>query len=152
MQLPTEDRFLMSKTELLNKIATLLGGRAAERVIFDEISTGAHNDLSKATDIARSMVREYGMSEELGQVYLKGEPKAQFLQPGFSEHGEYSDETSRMIDQEVRRIIDEQYKVALSIIAEHRATIEKAVAILLEREKITGDELQLIMDETENPA
>jgi len=152
MQLPTEDRFLMSKTELLNKIATLLGGRAAEQTIFDEISTGAHNDLAKATGIARSMVIEYGMSENLGQVYLKGEPKLQFLQQGMADRGEYSDETSRMIDQEVRRIIDEQYKVALAIIKDHRDTIEKAVTVLLDREKISGDELRDIMDENGSTA
>ncbi len=146
MQLPTEDRFLMSKAELLNKIATLLGGRACEQIIFEEISTGAHNDLSKATDIAKSMVIEYGMSEKLGQVYLKGDPKSPFLQPGTADRGDHSDETSRMIDQEVRRIIDEQYKIALSIIEQQRSTIENAVTVLLEREKITGDELREIMD------
>ncbi len=146
MQLPTEDRYLMSRTELLNKIAVLLGGRAAELIIFDEISTGAHNDLAKATDIARSMVIEYGMSETLGQVYLKGEPKSPFLQPGFAARGEHSDETSQMIDHEVRRIIDEQYMVARSLIQEQRETIEKAVTVLLDREKITGEELREIMD------
>ncbi|MDH3329640.1 MAG: ATP-dependent zinc metalloprotease FtsH [Desulfobulbaceae bacterium] len=145
MQLPTEDRYLMSKTELLNKIASLLGGRAAERTVFDEISTGAHNDLARASDIARSMVIEYGMSERLGQVYLKGEPKAMFLQPGLYQRGDFSEETSRMIDEEVRKIIDEQYQVALDILKEHRDTIEKAVIVLLEREKITGDELKEIM-------
>jgi len=145
MQLPTEDRYLMSKTELLNKIASLLGGRAAERTIFDEISTGAHNDLARASDIARSMVIEYGMSERLGQVYLKGEPKAMFLQPGLYQRGDFSEETSRMIDEEVRKIIDEQYQVALDILKEHLDTIEKAVTVLLDREKITGDELKEIM-------
>lgn len=145
MQLPTEDRFLMSKTELLNKIATLLGGRAAEQTIFDEISTGAHNDLAKASDIARSMIIEYGMSERLGQVYLKGEPKAQFLMPGTYQRGEFSEETSRMIDEEVRKIIDAQYQVALDILKEHRDTIEKAVTVLLDKEKITGGELKEIM-------
>lgn len=147
MQLPTEDRFLLSKTELLNKITVLLGGRAAELTIFEEISTGAHNDLAKATDIARSMVIEYGMSDSLGQVYLKGEPKAQFLQMGLADRGDHSDETSQMIDREISRIIDEQYKVALSIIHEQRPIIEKAVVILLDREKITGDELREIMEE-----
>jgi cell division protease FtsH len=149
MQLPTEDRFLMSRNELLNKIATLLGGRAAEQTIFEEISTGAHNDLAKATDIARSMVIEYGMSESLGQVYLKGDAKGQFLQPGLASRSEHSDETSRMIDQEIRRIIDEQYKVALTIIQEQRGTIEKAVVVLLDREKITGEELREIMNDSE---
>ena len=145
MQLPTEDRYLMSKAELLSKIATLLGGRAAERTMLDEISTGAHNDLARATDIARSMVIEYGMSEALGQVYLKGEPPAQFLQPGLFQRGAYSEETSRRIDDEVARIIDEQYQVALAILQGHRETIEQAVKVLLQQEKITGDELKQIM-------
>ena len=147
MQLPTEDRYLMSKTELLNKIAILLGGRGAELTVFNEISTGAHNDLAKATDIARSMVIEYGMSDKLGQVYLKGEPKAMFLQPGLTQRGDYSEQTSRLIDEEVKKIIDEQYQVALAILKEHRTTIEKAVLVLLEKEKITGDELKSIMEE-----
>ncbi len=145
MQLPTEDRYLLSKTELLNKIAILLGGRAAELTVFNEISTGAHNDLAKATDIARSMVIEYGMSERLGQVYLKGDPTAQFLQPGLHAAAEYSNETSHMIDEEVRKIIDEQYQVALDILKERKDTLEKAVKILLDKEKISGDELKGIM-------
>ena len=145
MQLPTEDRYLMSTAELLNKIAVLLGGRAAERTMLDEISTGAHNDLARATDIARSMIIEYGMSETMGQVYLKGEPKAQFLQPGLSQRGDYSEETSRRIDEEVKKIIAEQYQVALSILKGQRDTIETAVKVLLEQEKITGDELKEIM-------
>ena len=145
MQLPTEDRYLMSKAELFNKIAVLLGGRAAERTMLDEISTGAHNDLARATDIARSMIIEYGMSETMGQVYLKGELKAQFLQPGLFQRGDYSEETSRRIDEEVKKIIDEQYQVALSILEGQRDTIETAVKILLEKEKITGDELKEIM-------
>ena len=152
MQLPTEDRYLMSKTELLNKVAVLLGGRAAERTVLDEISTGAHNDLARATDIARSMVIEYGMSETLGQVYLKGEPKAQFLQPGLFQRGDYSEETSRRIDEEVKKIIDEQYQAALSILKGQRDTIERAVKVLLEKEKITGDELKQIMASVEQAA
>jgi cell division protease FtsH len=149
MQLPTEDRYLMSKTELFNKIAVLLGGRAAERAMLDEISTGAHNDLARATDIARSMIIEYGMSDTMGQVYLKGEAKAQFLQPGLFQRGDYSEETSRRIDEEVKKIIDEQYQVALAILEKRRETIERAVKILLEQEKISGDELKQIMAETE---
>ena len=152
MQLPTEDRYLMSKAELFNKIAVLLGGRAAERTMLDEISTGAHNDLARATDIARSMVIEYGMSEALGQVYLKGEPKAQFLQPGLFQRGDYSEETARRIDEEVNRIIDEQYRVALEILQGQRDTIERAVKVLLEQEKISGDELKQIMDAVEKGA
>ena len=145
MQLPTEDRFLMSKTELLNKIATLLGGRASEQTVFNEISTGAHNDFAKATDIARSMIVEYGMSDRLGQVYLKGDPAAQFLQPGLHTQSEHSDETSRMIDEEIRKIIDEQYQVALDILKNKREPLERAVKVLLDKEKITGEDLKKII-------
>ena len=145
LQLPTEDRFLMNRSELLNKIATLLGGRAAEQIVFNEISTGAHNDLAKATDIARSMIIEYGMSEKLGQVYLKGEPSARFLYPGLHAPPEYSEETARFVDEEIRQIIDQQYEVALNILGDKQNILEQAAGILLEREKISGDELKKIM-------
>ncbi|HPB71088.1 MAG TPA: ATP-dependent zinc metalloprotease FtsH, partial [Syntrophales bacterium] len=105
LQVPTEDRFLMKKTELENKIATLLGGRAAEEIIYGDVSTGAHNDLSRATDIAKSMVREYGMSEALGQVYLARDKRPQFLDIGLGEGGDYSPATAEAIDREVREII-----------------------------------------------
>jgi cell division protease FtsH len=111
MQVPTEDRFLMRKTELNNRIATLLGGRAAEALIFNDISTGAQNDLSRATDIARSMVKEYGMSERLGQVFFANKQQPAFLGTHGEAGGQYSDETAKTIDEEVRRIIDEQYEV-----------------------------------------
>ena len=109
LQLPTEDRFLMTKSELENKIAVLLGGRIAEETIFGEASTGAQNDLVKATDIAKSMVKAYGMSDKLGTITLERERQSQFLQlPISSEKGDYSEETAREIDCEVRRIVDEQ--------------------------------------------
>ncbi len=145
MQLPTEDRFLMNQTELLNKIASLLGGRAAELTVFNEVSTGAHNDLAKATDIARSMVIEYGMSDKLGQVYLKGEPTAQFLQPGLRNSTGYSEETARIIDEEVRKIIDKQYEVALNILKDKQELLKKAAQVLLQKEKISGAELEEII-------
>ncbi len=149
MQVPTEDRFLMTKTELLGKIASLLGGRAAEEMIFQDISTGAHNDLAKATDIARSMVTEYGMSEKAGQVYYKGEPQAIFLQAGMRQaaKGEYSDVTAQVIDEEVRNIIDQQYAIALQILDEKKAVLEVAVMELLEKEKIEGTYLEELMEE-----
>ena len=146
IQVPTEDRFLMKKTELLNKIATLLGGRAAEEIKFGDISTGAHNDLAKATDIARSMVKEYGMSEKIGQVYYAREKKARFLDLGLEGAVEYSDATSEMIDLEVRDIIQAQYAVALQILQGKKESIEKAAVLLLEKEKIEGNELKSIME------
>ncbi len=150
MQVPTEDRFLMKKTELQNKIATLLGGRAAEKIVFDDISTGAHNDLSKATDIARSMVTEYGMSENVGQVYLTREKRSPFLDTpsDFGRSSEYSEATAELIDHELNKIISEQYERALAILREKREVLERAVQVLLEKEKISGDELKTLLEET----
>jgi len=147
MQVPTEDRFLMKRTELLSKVATLLGGRAAEALIFGDISTGAHNDISRATDIARSMVTEYGMSSKVGQVYFSREKRPLFLDVtmGMRNEVEYSEATAQLIDQEVRQIMDEQYKVAFEILKEKKEFLEKAVHLLLEKEKIHGDELRALM-------
>jgi cell division protease FtsH len=150
MQVPTEDRFLMKKTELLNKIATLLGGRAAEEIVFDDISTGAHNDLAKATDIARSMVKEYGMSDKVGKVYFSNEKRAAFLNVYGEGASDYSEATAELIDREVRQIIDEQYTRAQEILKEKRDILDKAAKVLLEREKIDGEELKALMDESSN--
>jgi cell division protease FtsH len=147
MQVPTEDRFLMRKTELLNKIATLLGGRASEEIVFGDISTGAHNDLSKATDIARSMVKEYGMSSKVGQVYFSQEKRPLFLESGIPKTAEYSDATSEVIDEEIKKILDEQYEKALEILRGKSEILDKGAAILLEREKIDGEELKSLMIE-----
>jgi len=141
MQLPTDDRFLLRKTELLNRIATLLGGRAAEEIIYGDVSTGAHNDLSRATDIARSMVSEYGMSAKLGQVYYAPKKQAQFL-PGMPETGgNYSAETANLLDAEVRQIIDTQYGVALRLLKSRRELLDAWAEKLLEDEVIEGETL-----------
>ena len=146
LQLPTEDRFLMTKSELENKIAVLLGGRISEEMIFGEASTGAQNDLVKATDIAKSMVKAYGMSEKLGTITLERERQPQFLQIQISsEKGDYSEETAREIDCEVRRIIDEQYERVKRLLSEKQLALREGAQLLLEREVITGTELQAIM-------
>jgi len=145
MQVPTEDRFLMKKTELLNKIATLLGGRAAEEIVFGDISTGAHNDLSKATDIARSMVKEYGMSVTIGQVYFSREKRPLFVEAGMPAGGEYSEATAEMIDKEIKEIISVQYKRALDILGEKKDVMDKGAEVLLEKEKIDGEELKALL-------
>jgi cell division protease FtsH len=145
LQVPTEDRFLMARSELLNKICTLLGGRAAEETIFGDISTGAHNDLSKATDIARSMVTEYGMSQELGQVYLAPEKRPQFLEAAGGSMVEYSQSTAELIDKEIKNIISEQYKRALDIIRGKEDALRSVSQVLLEKEKIDGDELRELL-------
>lgn len=145
MQVPTEDRFLMKRTELLNKITSLLGGRAAEEIVFGDISTGAHNDLAKATDIARSMVKEYGMSTTIGQVYFSREKRPLFLETGMPTGGEYSEATSELIDKEIKEIISVQYKRALDILGEKKEIMDRAAKVLLEKEKIDGEELKALL-------
>ena len=146
MQVPTEDRFLMTKSELLNKICTLLGGRAAEELVFEDVSTGAHNDLSKATDIARSMVKEYGMSEKVGHVYFGREKRPQFMDMPMGTGGEYGEAVAEMIDDEVRSIIADRYARALEILRGKETVLTKGARLLLEKEKIDGDELKAIME------
>ncbi|HPV30818.1 MAG TPA: ATP-dependent zinc metalloprotease FtsH, partial [Deltaproteobacteria bacterium] len=137
MQVPTQDRFLLSRTELLNRVASLLGGRAAEEIVFGDVSTGAHNDLSRATDIARSMVTEYGMSEKLGQIYLSSDKGNRFLGSGTPDSASgYSEETARAIDAEIRHIIHTQYETALDILKGKMDVLRKGALVLLEKEKI----------------
>jgi len=147
LQLPTEDRFLMTKTELENKIAVLLGGRIAEELTFSEASTGAQNDLVKATDIAKSMIKSYGMSDKLGTVTLDRERQPLFMQiQAPQEKGDYSEETAREIDCEVRRIIDEQYERVKRLLAERKAALLEGAKKLLDEEVISGSDLKAIMD------
>ncbi len=146
LQLPTEDRFLMTKTELEHKIAVLLGGRIAEELIFGEASTGAQNDLVKVTDIAKSMVKAYGMSEKLGTITLERERQPQFLPiQGAQEGGDYSEETAREIDCEIRRIIDEQYAFVKRLLAERHSALVRGATLLLEKEVMSGAELKDIL-------
>jgi len=142
LQVPTEDRFLMTKTELLNKIAVLLGGRAAEEIHFDDISTGAHNDLAKATDIARSMVKEYGMSKEVGQVYFEREHQQKYLDVGLPTGKDYSEQTAKTIDEEVKKIIDAQFEVAKNILTKHKKIMDQGANLLLKEENIEGARLK----------
>lgn len=149
LQLPTEDRFLMTKTELEHKIAVLLGGRIAEELVFGESSTGAQNDLVKATDIAKSMVKAYGMSDKLGTITLERERQPQFIQiQAPQEKGDYSEETAREIDCEIRRIIDEQYAFVKRLLADKKVALLEGAKVLLEREVITGADLKAIMDKS----
>ena len=144
LQLPTEDRFLMSKTELLEKIDVLLGGRAAEELTFNEITTGAQNDLQKATNIARSMVTLYGMNEKLGHATYN-EPGGQFMQQGLFQQKEISDETAKLIDDEVRTILDERMATVKSLLATKKDLLEKVAVSLLEKETLDSEEfLELV--------
>jgi cell division protease FtsH len=147
LQVPTEDRFLMSKSELLNKIAVALGGRAAEEIQFADISTGAHNDLSRATDIARSMVKEYGMSPELGHIYFERERQTQpYGGFGLPSGNEYSEETAQLIDREIKVIIDSQYELAKEVLTKHKKALDEGAALVLSEENIEGNRLKELLE------
>jgi len=144
IQRPTEDRYLMTKEELLNKITVLLGGRAAERLVFGHLSTGAADDLVKATDIARAMVTRYGMDEKLGFVAWDVERSA-FLQtaPGMAPvERRYSEQTAREIDEAVRRVVERCFERALSILEANRDVLERSARRLLAVETLGEDELR----------
>jgi len=140
LQRPIEDRFLMTREELENKMAVLLGGRAAEDVIFSHLSTGAANDLSKVTEIARSMVMRYGMVKALGHVAYENEP-AGFLNNNISQK-QFSETTAREIDVAVREIVDKAYAKALAILKRERAALERWSQKLLDRETLHEADLE----------
>jgi cell division protease FtsH len=140
LQRPTEDRFLMTRDELENKMSVLLGGRAAEEVIFDHLSTGAANDLAKVTDIARSMVMRYGMVKSLGHVAYE-EERSPFLGQVMPKNREYSEETAREIDVAVRDIVKTAYDKALGILSREKAVLERWAQKLLEKETLVEAEL-----------
>jgi len=146
LQRPTEDRYLMTRAELMDKLTRLLGGRAAEELVFGEVSTGAQDDLVKATNIARSMVLEYGMSEKLGVVAFR-EERPQFLQvTPLPTPKEYSEETAREIDAEVREIVEGARRKAKDILRARRPILDKVAKVLLEREVIEGEELKRLLE------
>lgn len=145
VQLPTEDRYLLTRSELLDRLAVLVGGRCAEELIFHEVSTGAQDDLMKATDMARRMVAEYGMSERLGPVSFEHKRRPLFLPEGLPTSREYAEETARAIDQEVKGLLDEACEKARKILQRKQETLHRLAKILLDREVIEGRELQEIL-------
>jgi cell division protease FtsH len=146
MQLPLEDRYLMQRKDLLNQLAVLLGGRTAEEIALDEISTGAQNDLQRATDIARAMVTEWGMSDALGAINYDGHKRNKFLDIQLGpDRGNYGEDTARLIDAEVKRIMTDVHEQARRILEEHRDLLEQVTRRLLEQEVMEGDELRRIL-------
>ncbi len=145
LQLPTEDRYLMTKSELLDRLAVLLGGRVAEEIIFNEVSTGAQNDLQRSTEIARSMVKEFGMSEKLGLVTFEKERRPLFLDVQGASSKEYSEETARDIDGEIKAIVDDTYGKVKTLLVEHKDMLEKLARRLLEKEVVDKEELREIV-------
>jgi cell division protease FtsH len=146
MQLPLEDRYLMSRSDLKSELAVLLGGRSAEEIAFGEISTGARNDLQRATDIARAMVTEYGMSESLGAVNYDGQRGTKFIDtPFMNERGPHSEDTAQKIDFEVSRIIGDAHNEARRLLRERRDILDELSARLLDKEVVEGDELRALL-------
>ena len=144
MYRPTEDKNFMSKTEMEENIVSLLGGRVAEALILNDISTGASNDIERATQIARSMVTKYGMSDRIGTLTLGSSQNEVFLGRDFAQSKEYSEETAAIIDEEVKKIVDKAYNEAKQILTEHIDKLHAVAGVLLEKEKIEADEFEQI--------
>jgi cell division protease FtsH len=144
-QLPTEDRYLMTRSELLARINVLLGGRVAEEIAFGDVSTGAQNDLQRATEIARTMITQFGMSEKLGLAALEGPRHATFLMVPTQSPKEYSEETARLIDGEVKQILAEAHTKARDILLNHRSALEELAKLLLDKEVVDRPALQAIL-------
>jgi cell division protease FtsH len=146
MNLPLEDRYLRTRTDLKNQLAVLLGGRTAEEIALNEISTGAQNDLQRASDLARAMVTEWGMSDAVGAINYAADRGGRYLDVGVpSERGVYAEQTAQLIDGEVRRILTEAHDLARETLTARRDQLEAVTLRLLEREVMEGDELRAIL-------
>ncbi len=148
LSLPLEDKYYASREEMREEIVTLLGGRAAEALCLDDISTGASNDIERATDIARKMVTKYGMSDTLGPVVYGSGDHEVFLGRDFSQGKGYSEDVSAQIDREIRRLIDEGYARAIELLKEHEEKLHETASLLLTQEKIDGKQFEALFAET----
>lgn len=146
LQLPTQDRYLISKLELMDRLAVLLGGRVAEDIIFKDVTTGAQNDLERATKIARQMITEYGMSEALGPVTIGRKEHEIFLGRDISQERDYSEEIANKIDKEVREIVESAYSKAKDILTKNKSKLKKIARNLIERETLEGKELDDLLN------
>jgi cell division protease FtsH len=145
ISMPQEDKFLTTRAELLDSLAMTLGGRAAEEIVFDEITTGASNDIEKVTATAKQMVMRFGMSERLGPRVFGHDHGQPFLGREFSAEPDYSDEIAREIDDEIRRIVEGAHQRAKDILTEHREALTRISEILLKRETIEKEEFQALL-------
>jgi cell division protease FtsH len=144
-QQPTEDRYLMTRSELLDRLAVLLGGRVAEELVFGEISTGAQNDLQRATDIARSMVTEYGMSDRLGLVTYERARQPMFLPESFSPSKTYSEEKAGQIDEEISQVMEQAHQRVRGILSAHRSVLDDLARLVSQQEVVQGEELRKML-------
>ena len=146
MYRPTEDKSFVSKTEMEENIVSLLGGRVAEKLILDDISTGASNDIERATQISKAMVTKYGMSDRVGTITFGADQEEVFLGRDLAHAKDYSEETAAIIDEEVKKIIDAGYERATKILSEHIDKLHAVAKVLIEKEKIDGDEFDKIFE------
>jgi len=144
-QQPTEDRYLMTRSELLDRLAVLLGGRVAEELVFEEISTGAQNDLQRATDIARSMITEYGMSDRLGLVTYERPRQPMYLPESFAPGKKYSEAKAGQIDEEIARLVEEAHQRVRKILSERRTVLDDLARLVSQKEVVLGEELRKML-------
>ena len=145
MTLPDEERTLHSRSFFLSDLPVMMGGRAAEEIIFGDITTGAHNDLQKATNLARQMVCQYGMSDRLGPVTFAKESAMVFLGRDIGEERNYSEDTARVIDAEIKRIIDEAYNKAKKTLLDNRDQLDLLAKTLMEKETLDAAEVKQLL-------
>ena len=145
LPLPVEDRYLVTRSQLLDKVAMALGGRAAEDLVFGQISTGAQDDLEKSTKMVRQMITEYGMSDALGPMTFGQRNAAVFLGRDLTRERDYGEDVASAIDREVRDIVVEQYERAKHILSSHRAVLNRMAVLLLEKETLLAEELLAIV-------
>ena len=151
MQLPEEDRHGYSRNYLRNNLVVLLGGRVAEEIVFDDITTGASNDIERVTRMARKMVCEWGMSDAIGTLSIGETGEEVFIGREWVQNKNYSEETARLVDAEVKRIVEEAHARCLKLLEDNRATLDRIAQALLERETISGEELDLLMEDKPLP-
>ncbi len=152
LQLPTEEHYLVTRQALLNQLAVLLGGRSAEEIVFQEISTGAQNDLQRATDLARAMVAEYGMSDKLGPVAFKGRSRQRFLEVPGLEPEPFAEDTARQIDAEIKQLVIEAHTRAGDILRDRRSILSTLARRLMEQEVVEGAEVRALIEQTSSSA
>jgi len=151
LMFPEEDRYYMTRSELLDRVSTLLGGRVSEKLVLNDISTGAQNDLERATSIVRQMIMEYGMSDSLGPITLGRRQDQVFLGRDLGRDRDYSEEIAKSIDQEIRKTIDNCYQVAQDILEEERSKLELIAQALLEKETLNSEEVKALVEGRELP-
>jgi cell division protease FtsH len=149
--LPEDDRYLVSRSKFRDDIAGMLGGRAAEELVFDDITTGAADDLERATKVARKMVTEFGMSDRLGPLTFGQKEELVFLGRELGEQRNYGEEVASAIDEEVRRVVTEAHELAKKILTENRSKLDRLAQKLIEVETLEGEEFQVLLEEEPLP-